>query len=190
MSSNSSAKLESIAKAVGELASQRFSAAIGKNVGEALLTELRYGFENSVAPDDAPWAPFKRGGKGRKLLLRTGRLRAGYSYQVLGSTLKFGTNVSYAKFHQLGTNGLRAAFSRHAPIDASGKFQSKFKSSKSGKTKVFQTTSIGIRTLNFQVGSGGIPARPMLPTTRSLPARWKAARDAAVLATRKEILGR
>lgn len=95
-----------------------------------LSADLKEGFVHARAPDGSPWKPLKRPrkkgtrnkGKGSRRrssttsqpLWDTGRLVASmgagtdHVQQVTSDSLVFGTNVSYAPFHQLGTRTIPA----------------------------------------------------------------------------------
>jgi phage virion morphogenesis protein len=77
-------------------------------------------FTGSHDPDGSPWPPLKnpsrrRGGRSAKPLVDRGLLMASVSAQGGGSvrdvtprSLEFGTNVSYAGYHQFGTRTIPA----------------------------------------------------------------------------------
>ncbi len=89
-----------------------------RTVALYLNSQARRNFVNQSAPDGTPWARFKhkpsakRGGASAKLLRDTGVLQAsvtsGVVEDVTSFSLRWGTNVPYAKFHQFGTRHLPA----------------------------------------------------------------------------------
>lgn len=85
-----------------------------------LASRARQCFDESHDPSGVPWAPLKnpsarRGGPGAKPLRDTGMLMAslagqgsGHVEQVSDVALAWGTNVSYAGYHQEGTGRIPA----------------------------------------------------------------------------------
>lgn len=77
--------------------------------GEDLKTLIDDSFETSRAPNGQPWETLKpatirkRRQRSSKPLVDTGVLRNSISYSASARTLRFGTNVPYAGFHQFGT---------------------------------------------------------------------------------------
>lgn len=69
-------------------------------------------FEREQAPDGTPWAPLsprtanKRVGRGRRgtghILRLSGRLYQSLTYEVSPDAVEWGSNVVYARIHQLG----------------------------------------------------------------------------------------
>ena len=84
--------------------------AVLQEVGEALLLNLDQRFEAEVDPSGKKWqklSPFTLRLKEEqkrilKILQSTGRLRRSFEYTINQDDLVIGTNVSYAKKHQLG----------------------------------------------------------------------------------------
>jgi phage virion morphogenesis protein len=134
------------------------------------LTQVKFGFRRSEAPDGTAWAPLKH--RDGMPLRDTGRLGNSFTAKVAGDHVIVGTNVVYAPYHQFGTEGRKVDQTRFAAIDKRGRFMSKSKAEKSKKL-------VGVRALTFRAGTGGIPARPMLPLN-GLPERWKKAIDRAI----------
>ena len=149
-------------KAVGTSGRLGLSTALAREVRS--LVDL--GFRSATAPDGTGWAPLKvRDGQP---LRDTGRLQRSMTFRdVTENGFRFGTNVSYAHFHQFGTNGRQAASVRAQPVGKGGRFVSKKRAAASKRR------SVSIRMLSFAAGSGKIPARPFLPTG-GLPTRWSA----------------
>ena len=86
-----------------------------------LESETKRNFDRGESPDGVPWAPLKqpRGrSKGQDLPLRdTGLLMASYSAQGQhhvqssdGDTLRWGSNLDYAAYHQFGVEGPNGVF--------------------------------------------------------------------------------
>lgn len=165
------AKLDKALLQLGKLGSPGLVNVCAANVGEAMVTEVRFGFRKGQDPDGNPWAPIKRqrrrkgkGKGGNKILRDTGRLANSISAQVTGGTVIVGTNVEYGPYHQYGTAGHSADFSRKQAVDSRGKFTSKLK----GKRK-----AVDSRVLTFKEGNGAIPPRPFLPM-QALPKTYAA----------------
>ena len=81
---------------------------------EDLKTLVDDSFEQSRAPDGSPWAPLasstvaRRRQGSSKPLIDTGRLRNSINASSGPSSLKVGTNVPYAAYHQFGTEDIPA----------------------------------------------------------------------------------
>ena len=75
-------------------------------MGEDEVTRVMLRFENSEAPDGSIWEDLKvRDGKP---LMDTGRLYQSVVAHVANDSLQVGTNVSYAPYHQFGTEHIPA----------------------------------------------------------------------------------
>lgn len=77
---------------------------ISRNLAEESLTLAAEGYRAARDPYGAAWAPRKRGGGGRALLVRTGAMRN--SASVVAATKRYFTiayTMAYARFHQNGT---------------------------------------------------------------------------------------
>nr|DAX15476.1 MAG TPA: virion morphogenesis protein [Caudoviricetes sp.]DAY37175.1 MAG TPA: virion morphogenesis protein [Caudoviricetes sp.] len=75
-------------------------------LGEDEVTRVMLRFENSEAPDGSIWEDLKvRDGKP---LMDTGRLYQSVVAHVANDSLQVGTNVSYAPYHQFGTQHIPA----------------------------------------------------------------------------------
>lgn len=80
------------------------------NIGEEALLHIDEGFEREQDPYGVAWTPLsletvswkRENSRILKILQSTGRLRASITYQADESRVIIGTNVSYAKKHQLG----------------------------------------------------------------------------------------
>lgn len=92
-----------------------------RTVALYLNAQARKCFDEQRAPDGTPWAKFKRppsvkrGGSSSKLLRDTGILMGSMTAQVQGhveevtaTSLRWGSNVPYAAFHQYGTRFIPA----------------------------------------------------------------------------------
>lgn len=168
-------KLVKIRAQVGRMADPMLMARLARVVGAEALTQVQLGFRQSRDPYGEAWAPLTR--REGKPLLDTGRLRNSFSYRVHGGHFVVGTNVEYAAAHQFGTNGRRVASSRSMPTDESGRFMSR-KSAGVKKGRKVQALWHSFKRLNFKVGGGKIPARPMMPTgSRGLGKIWQEAFD-------------
>lgn len=74
--------------------------------GEVLVTSTHERFTQAVAPDGTPWAPLAprtlKRKRGPGILRESLHLMGSMRYQLDGGDLLFGTNVPYARIHQLG----------------------------------------------------------------------------------------
>lgn len=137
--------------------------------GAAALKLVADEFRRGVDPYGTPWEPIvrhrRRGGK--KPLLDTGRLRASFAVQVVDGGFRMDATASYAPYHQYGARPARRR-ARFQPVDKRGRFQSR---ARAGKKK---RGSVDVRFLPAGM-SGGIPARPMVPTPDQggLPYLWQ-----------------
>jgi phage gpG-like protein len=91
---------------------QRLLRRLPRDVGnEALLFFLNL-FKQEQSPEGKPWSPRKGNGDGarssrRSLLVKSGRLRKSIRLtRVTSNSASIGTNVSYAKYHNEGTERL------------------------------------------------------------------------------------
>lgn len=93
---------------------------VSEEIGEILLSSTKGRFRTSIGPDGTRWKPHapipepqgdakkkrrrkkKRKTRTRTLLLDTGRLRGSIHYAVTQDGVQVGTNVVYARAHQLG----------------------------------------------------------------------------------------
>lgn len=99
---------------------------VKKGIAEGILARTHRRFEESRAPDGAPWPPLspatlakevrprdrlKRGGISaaaqrrmalRKPLVVTARLKNSIAWKVVGNRIYVGTNLEYARIHQFG----------------------------------------------------------------------------------------
>lgn len=82
-------------------------------IGAHFVFSTRRNFETETAPDGTKWRPLsprtasKRVGKGRRrgfdhILRVTTRLYQSVSYEVLTDGVQWGSNLAYARIHQLG----------------------------------------------------------------------------------------
>ncbi|MDX2008261.1 MAG: phage virion morphogenesis protein [Meiothermus sp.] len=97
---------------------------VAAQAGEALVSSTVQRFDAQQAPDGTPWQPlaastvaprardFTKSGRirkpaerrmlGRKILIQSARLRNSISHRRDGTRVAVGTNVRYARIHQLG----------------------------------------------------------------------------------------
>lgn len=82
-------------------------------IGQALVSRVVQGFDISTGPY-GEWRPLspvtinRRRKKSAKPLLDTGRLRNSITHEFDNNSARIGTNVEYAKYHQLGTKTIPA----------------------------------------------------------------------------------
>ena len=77
--------------------------AILADVGEALVSSTIQHFVEGKGPDGEDWKPSERSARdGGKPLSDTGRLRQSIEYATAPDSVMVGTNVIYARIHQLG----------------------------------------------------------------------------------------
>ncbi len=74
-----------------------------REIGEIITNSVRRNFEESRSPEGKPWAPLKgRADRGRKPLMKTGRLASSIRERVGGESLSIEANAVYAAVHQFG----------------------------------------------------------------------------------------
>ena len=74
-----------------------------EEIGEALVSSTVERFSSSTAPDGTPWEPSQRAEReGGKTLVDSGRLRSSIGYEASSAHVAVGSNVEYARIHQLG----------------------------------------------------------------------------------------
>lgn len=79
------------------------SKAVMAEIGEALVSSTVERFETSTAPDGTAWKPSQRAEKeGGQTLVDTGRLRGSIGYEASPASVSVGSNLVYARIHQLG----------------------------------------------------------------------------------------
>jgi phage virion morphogenesis protein len=72
-------------------------------IGEALVSSTVERFESGEGPDGTAWKPSQRAEKeGGKTLVDTGRLRGSIGYEASPASVSVGSNLVYARIHQLG----------------------------------------------------------------------------------------
>ena len=155
--------------------------------GEGLrLNQL--GFRDGTDPTGDPWAPLKS--RVGVILVKTARMRNSFTSRPTPTGFVIGSNDEKVKWHQDGTNGRKNAQTQHRAMPYAGDFISAGKlGTKRGRfisraqaRKLGQHTgggAIGVKSfsMTFGVGSGAIPARPMVPTGGELTAKWQIAID-------------
>lgn len=70
-----------------------------REIGASLLTSTQRRFEDEQGPDGSPWPTNQRGGA---ILRDSGRLYQSLTYAADHHQVEVGTNVVYARIHQLG----------------------------------------------------------------------------------------
>ena len=137
-------------------------------IGQHLVTEADLAFRRERDPWGEPWEPLaastlrqrrsgrRRGARAARVLQDTGRLRSSLAYRADASGVSVGTNVRYARIHQLGgtierAGGMRTLYFR---MSKSGEVGNRFvKKSRSNFAQDVQTGPSQVE----------IPARPYLP---------------------------
>ena len=90
-----------------------------KIAGQVMRSSVEQTFRDQGSPAGS-WAPLAastlkraKGGVGRKILIRSGRLKNSVTYTVSGNILTIGTNLKYAAIHQKGgVAGRRGPFKK------------------------------------------------------------------------------
>ena len=153
--------------------------------GEGLrLNQL--GFRDGTDPTGDPWAPLKS--RVGVILVKTARMRNSFTSRPTPTGFVIGSNDEKVKWHQDGTNGRENSETRHMTMPYFSDFMQVSKYGKLGtKRGQFMSRKTAARikgsvatksfSMTFGVGSGAIPARPMVPTGGVLTAKWQAAID-------------
>lgn len=77
--------------------------ALMASIGEALVSSTLKRFDAEEGPDGKPWQPSKRAAaESGKTLTNTARLRKSIDYAATASMVMVGSNVVYARIHQMG----------------------------------------------------------------------------------------
>ncbi|WP_448339732.1 phage virion morphogenesis protein [Desulfovibrio piger] len=77
--------------------------ALMESVGEALVSDTKKRFDAKKDPEGTPWKPSRRAlEKGGKTLTNSGRLRRSIDYAATSDKVMVGSNLAYARIHQLG----------------------------------------------------------------------------------------
>lgn len=106
-----------LTSAINEQAKRINYNAIYRGIGEVLQTAVEDQFDNEGSYFGKSWSSLAAStikGRQRKgkwpgsILQVTGRLRSSFTYSLVGNTLYFGTNVSYAKYLHYGTKNMPA----------------------------------------------------------------------------------
>jgi phage gpG-like protein len=144
--------------AINKLKGQASDPYLMAKIGVALVGRVHDCFRESKDPGGTAWAPLKfqrlrdRGDAKGKPLLDTGRLRRSINFAVIGAgKIRVGTNVRYAATHQFGDPN-------RVPSDA--------------PRLVFRVRVGPGKVKTIRAKKVSIPARPFLPTTKSLPYGW------------------
>lgn len=91
-----------MARAGGRLANHH---ALLDSVGEALVSGTIQRFEKEEGPDGAKWPQSKRAAaQGGKTLANTSHLRGSIGKKTTKTSVMVGSNVPYARIHQMGGN--------------------------------------------------------------------------------------
>ncbi|PHJ59587.1 hypothetical protein VF14_08935 [Nostoc linckia z18] len=76
------------------------------SMGEYMVRRTERNFKGEHDPDGVAWAPltaaYKKRKRGTKILTESGRLRASITYRADGVRVVLGTNIKYARAHQMG----------------------------------------------------------------------------------------
>lgn len=73
------------------------------SIGETLVSSTLKRFDAEEGPDGKPWQPSKRAAaESGKTLTNTARLRKSIDYAATASMVMVGSNVVYARIHQMG----------------------------------------------------------------------------------------
>ena len=74
-----------------------------EEIGEMLTSSTVERFDTSTAPDGTPWPVSQRAEReGGKTLVDTGRMRGSIGYEASPDQVVVGSNLVYARIHQLG----------------------------------------------------------------------------------------
>lgn len=76
-----------------------------EEIAQSLLASTERRFEDEVAPDGTPWAATQRGGS---ILRDQGHLYQSLTTTADGHSASVGSNLVYARIHQLGGGGIGA----------------------------------------------------------------------------------
>ena len=93
--------MEIKSKTLEYLISIEFTEELGNDIGKAALQLIDQEFNGSYSPYKAAWEPLKY--RVGKPLIKTGALKAGFSFTVSGNEIIVKNDVPYAVYHDLGT---------------------------------------------------------------------------------------
>lgn len=89
-------------KAVASLAFVNFTA-LHKEIGEYLVSDTQRRFDEGIGPKGARWKPSARAkADAGQTLVDSKRLQSSIGYEARSDRVDVGTNVKYARIHQLG----------------------------------------------------------------------------------------
>lgn len=130
------------------------------SVGEYMLGQTEERFRNQKAPNGKSWKPvassYWRQKKVKKILTESSRLRRSIHYRASDDEVVIGTNVRYARIHQLGGEIAFPALFRTAKRGTKGKNKGRFMSGATkAKHAVDSSFTIPAHTIK-------IPPRPFL----------------------------
>ncbi|MBB4268143.1 phage virion morphogenesis protein [Roseospira visakhapatnamensis] len=126
-------------------------------IGGMMTTSTRHRFEMGVDPDGNPWPPSLRAlAEGGQTLVDRGHLRAAVTYQATAARVRQGTNLVYARIHQLGGEIKRQARTQtiHRRLYADGRLGERFVK-RTARGAVATDHAVGAHTITM-------PARPYL----------------------------
>ena len=148
---------------------------------------VQVGFATESDPSGNPWLPlkFRKG----KILRDTARMANSFTTNATENGFVVGSNVSYVGYQNDGTRGIQKAYT-HNMVRAytgdavtayklntkRGRFLARKQTAKLAKQSVIQ---VKIMSAKHAVGSGKIPARPMVPPNGQLTDKWRTAIDTA-----------
>ena len=123
-------------------------------------------FQQGINPFQQAWAPLKGKKKNRRPLRKTGRMGNSFTAKPISNGIRVGNNTKYVGFQNDGTNGRKTAQTRYQPVNKRGRFQKKSAAARMKKL-------VKVRRLGFQAGTGGIPARMMIPPNGVFSPWWQ-----------------
>ena len=149
---------------------------------------VQVGFATESDPNGNPWLPLKcRKGK---ILRNTARMANSFTTNSTENGFAVGSNVSYVGYQNDGTRGVQKAYTHHMTRAYTGDAITAYKlNTKRGRflarkqvAKMMAKQSVvqvKIMAAQHAVGSGKIPARPMVPPNGQLTDKWRTAIDTA-----------
>jgi phage virion morphogenesis protein len=122
-----------------------------ESVGMMMQTSVRHRFEVGQDPDGSPWPPSVRAlAEGGQTLVDRGHLRDSVTYQADTTSVRQGTNVVYARIHQLGGAIKREARTQtiHRRLYADGRLGTKFVK-RTARNAVATDHAVGAHTITM-----------------------------------------
>gem|GEM_PF-4756245 len=143
------------------------------NLAEEALKQIKLGFEQGRAPNDAQWKPLKskrgRDAKDTKgiPLNDSGRLKNSWTPIVSSDGFSWHNETAYAAAHNYGVSNRTRRFG-----------------SKPAARKSLNRSSL-VRSVQklYMASREALPARPMIPAGGVLPSRWKSAFESVIQRT-------